>query len=546
MNTPDTALLWVEAHYDHFLLQTIRSYGLGGPMAAMLSPDEPALIVFGSILDDRVLTLAQNLCEVSHFKVLIRPLDDDPVKGWNDVTEEPNPTVETESHDPQDNEEDGSNQDMEETQSMVDSDDSMDNVSTANLDIGTTGVFRLRGGAHKHVKFDSWKSPEHEFNVHLGVKSNVEYRVPIICRTQFTVQSKYTDEVTKASRPQAICKVYFSVNPSSQNYRDVWPDRSYSRAVFLSSEQISQCVGLPCEGYTRPGQTVKTVETKTRGTTATATLTGSMLNPVMGAVSVAGNSVKTQTTENQNDQVTPKWIVDCKSDGWENFQLGTENRYCWQQSFAYAASPATDKTRDAMQVEFSIELRVREPENADFPETSFVIQNQTMLWMRDKALRSHGYGMAVLSFAYIPDITTQTEIFITETPPTVEIGSLSKTNTDQLSLLVRVATPKFSVLSRRPKTAVDQASGYLIVDSDIPLDDINARGYNCTREQWMSPDFPQWRDLLKKFIPAPGDAPALEMDLITAKSKGKQRDPGLPTSEQVEDEGARVDRATDK
>ncbi|KAJ7620631.1 hypothetical protein DFH06DRAFT_1105907, partial [Mycena polygramma] len=71
-HTPEDALLWVETHYEDHLLQTIRDYGLGGPIAAMLSPDESVLVLFGSILDDTVHQFAKQLSELSKFHVMIR------------------------------------------------------------------------------------------------------------------------------------------------------------------------------------------------------------------------------------------------------------------------------------------------------------------------------------------------------------------------------------------------------------------------------------------------------------------------------------------
>ncbi|KAJ6613477.1 hypothetical protein B0H10DRAFT_2048679 [Mycena sp. CBHHK59/15] len=82
VHSPDEAVAWVEAHCDHPLLKSIRSHSLGGPIAAILSPDEPALAIFGSILDSGVLEVAKLVSDLSKFTVMIRPLTDDPVPEW--------------------------------------------------------------------------------------------------------------------------------------------------------------------------------------------------------------------------------------------------------------------------------------------------------------------------------------------------------------------------------------------------------------------------------------------------------------------------------
>jgi hypothetical protein len=44
--SPDDAMLWLEAHYDDPPLTSMRLLGVGGPIA-MLSPDEPSLVILG-------------------------------------------------------------------------------------------------------------------------------------------------------------------------------------------------------------------------------------------------------------------------------------------------------------------------------------------------------------------------------------------------------------------------------------------------------------------------------------------------------------------
>ncbi|KAJ7091062.1 hypothetical protein C8R44DRAFT_750805 [Mycena epipterygia] len=98
--------------------------------------------------------------------------------------------------------------------------------------------------------------------------------------------------------------------------------------IFLSVYRYS----LPCEGYTRPNQTTKKTKMTTKGITTTSTLTGSM-NPA-GALAIAGNYAQAKAIENQNDRITPKWIVDYEDGGWGD----SEGQYYWEQNVSYTAT----------------------------------------------------------------------------------------------------------------------------------------------------------------------------------------------------------------
>ncbi|KAJ6467208.1 hypothetical protein C8R47DRAFT_816401 [Mycena vitilis] len=80
---PKHALSWVETHFNDGLLACMRLRGLGGPMATMLSPETPALAVFGSIKRKWVLRAAKTLADISGFPVIIQPRLDDPTLQWN-------------------------------------------------------------------------------------------------------------------------------------------------------------------------------------------------------------------------------------------------------------------------------------------------------------------------------------------------------------------------------------------------------------------------------------------------------------------------------
>ena len=68
---------WIEEHYDDVTLTNLRAKGYCGPMAILLSPQKPAIAMFGDLTKDIVAHL-QALADVAHFPVLLLPLSHDP------------------------------------------------------------------------------------------------------------------------------------------------------------------------------------------------------------------------------------------------------------------------------------------------------------------------------------------------------------------------------------------------------------------------------------------------------------------------------------
>lgn len=68
---------WLDRHYDHECLVTLRANKIGGPVASMLSVDMPALTIFGP-MSSQVIHMADKLARLSDFPVTIRPVMEDP------------------------------------------------------------------------------------------------------------------------------------------------------------------------------------------------------------------------------------------------------------------------------------------------------------------------------------------------------------------------------------------------------------------------------------------------------------------------------------
>ncbi|KAJ7859322.1 hypothetical protein B0H14DRAFT_632460 [Mycena olivaceomarginata] len=78
VHEPVNAASWIENNWDGPLLTSIRGSGCGGPFAWMLSPEEPALAIFGYYNEPVVVNMAQSLAESSGFPVVIQPSHSNP------------------------------------------------------------------------------------------------------------------------------------------------------------------------------------------------------------------------------------------------------------------------------------------------------------------------------------------------------------------------------------------------------------------------------------------------------------------------------------
>lgn len=214
VHSPDAAVIWLETNFDDPLIKSMKGHGLSGPIAAMLSPEEPALVIFGSILDDKVFSTAQRLAEKSRFPVMIRPFADNPIARWNsqgseeDLTQGYNNTYSQEKHDKDelrtddnDVEEDNNNEDskdLEDRDSDLDYENLKEDGQDLNLnaassehhqssqntkDVSMGRAWRLRGGAHSSK---SWTSETHIVDLGLNISQPSDnYAVQIL--TEITV-----------------------------------------------------------------------------------------------------------------------------------------------------------------------------------------------------------------------------------------------------------------------------------------------------------------------------------------------------------------------
>ncbi|KAJ7761757.1 hypothetical protein B0H16DRAFT_1530468 [Mycena metata] len=400
----------------------------------MLAPDSPCLVIFGSIHDGWVLKAAKLLADESQFAVMIRPLRDDPLLVW-EGTDSPSrvaglsnldslQTI-TETDHETDEEEEYSDSEPEE------------NTSSTDNDVG--GTLRLRGGAV--ADYNPWLGPVHDVDVRLDLGPTIGdiYQVDLLTRIQFKTQAEYESKGNDGYRPQIVAWVKFSLHLRSG--KSVIPDRSYSDISFLvECQEISSCHQLECNDFIPPRHTRKTVNTASQGSSTTMGLTAGVSIPGHGTAAAkmehTSSKSETKVVENQNDRVTPKCIVRYQ----QGRRLKIKHTSCDSYKIAYEAAEDLNNegTKYPMDVEFSVGIHVIDPETAnnpalsvpgipDLPETSFLIMNQTNLWV-NSGDQTERQGILVLTVAHIPDVHTRDKVYVSESQE-VKLGKGSITHT---------------------------------------------------------------------------------------------------------------------
>ncbi|KAJ7087109.1 hypothetical protein C8R44DRAFT_900749 [Mycena epipterygia] len=545
VHSPDAATAWVETHYEHPLLAAMRSHGLGGPIAAMVSPEVEALAVFGPISDTWILEAAQALSQLSRFTVMVRPLTDDPVLKWEKEASDSNtdssnsdsktrrggigrtfpPATEddTQMDDgggssgglklllPTSEDEDGKNPDfdmdtaadtgqieMSGSQTDGSESDSEDDVDYVESSGG--GMFRLRGGAGEDaVDYTPWLSPVHDADVILEIRprTNITYQAAIRSKIQFKVQHKYEDKHRNGYRPQVISWTRFMV---ASNRFEVLPDRSYSSIGFLVRGQyISECKTIDC-GFDQPNHITKVTETKTRGNTWTANIVGGA-SPTAG-LSYARNNGSTREVENLNDRITPRCPVYYDDGG---FWIKDGNHYAsFNVSYEATADPIDVKKgiQHPLNVEFSMGINVvnrKNPNDPALPEIAFISRNQTMLWISDSNLKAKARGIVILTCSSIPDVETTDQLAIVEE----QVVDLQRSAANMLDKIPAEYNASLSLLvgeidaTKNKPNLLKQILNKVTPKStpepqlvDLPLHEFKARGWNATLNRWRQPVYP--------------------------------------------------------
>ncbi|KAJ6534420.1 hypothetical protein B0H10DRAFT_132129 [Mycena sp. CBHHK59/15] len=251
VHSPDTASAWLDVHFHDSLLESIRSGGIRGPIAVMLSPDEPALAIFGNLLDDSVATLAKLLSEASNFSVIVRPIMDDPIPKFIEAAAEQARLM---SDPPRSKLPDDSGDPVVEHRDIV---QGGNNTSTTSR-----RVVRIRGGAGSEEDLTEgkkrkggraqpmpeWEGDYHKAMVELALEmgQGVPYEVEICTSIQFKMQSEAPkDPNSWLPRPEVISTVLLDLKMRRSK---TILDRSHSSIGFLvhRARSIFKCDFLDC------------------------------------------------------------------------------------------------------------------------------------------------------------------------------------------------------------------------------------------------------------------------------------------------------------
>ncbi|KAJ7624735.1 hypothetical protein FB45DRAFT_1086610 [Roridomyces roridus] len=387
------AASWIEYNWDHELLASVRESDYLGPIASMLSPDEPALTLFGaSTTDATVFNLARDLAELSGFPVILRDASEHPNltlldhntnygnervhlntntdNGSNETEHEPSRDHEVFPEeripgDPGDDE----RQPVNGPQAEVNSTNAPKEMDPDRADGASFGAGGGGGGGGDDGTASTFSilpaeksAPVDQDNLHLSI-----FRPEVIARADFNI-------VTPPGRAEI--------------------DRSYASIGFIAhrSKSISHRHDIP-RGYEAPGRIHSEIkQTKfEKGIEGTA---GWAQNSPTATGTLHARKSVTTTVSAMDDKVMPKCCVrTVPGDEWNTGEISYSSynyEHEWpDKQLNYARGPG-----EPMEFKVGMGINVRPP--APLPKISFVTQNQTLIWVADRKSKAKTRGILVL------------------------------------------------------------------------------------------------------------------------------------------------------
>ncbi|KAF8185843.1 hypothetical protein K438DRAFT_1836412 [Mycena galopus ATCC 62051] len=506
LHRPLQAEAWVEDHYEDRVFQTGRSSGLGSPVATMLSPGVPALAIFGSILDDRVLDFAKTLAEVSGFAIMIRPVGDDPVSEFaqQDGVDDALPMTPGSESEEDHEDEDEDRVDFEEEAS-----------NATSIQVPSPGAFegpalRLRGGKGDDSDEEDgplpWMSKAHKAIVWLKLRPDEkhEYSLGVRTKTTFQLQSEYEDN-TSDTRPEVIGNVSLTVETRAK----ILPDRSYSSLGFLAHRQSSVIDRefIDC-GFEYPDQTLKTIDQVSKSVTVGVNPGYANLHPTV-IPGVSYTKTGTKAVELADNKSTPRCLI--FHDPGDRWNKDGKSYTSYDITTVPRKDPRTGMMHP-LKARFAMGINVhRNEENPKLPKISFITRNQVILWISDPTMKSRVRGLLVLMTTFIPNIRTPELLFVQEeldvhfqaegdpaeknppTPPAAGEKSMA------LWLAVAPIDTKKSRKNSITELFADvrrKAANKEPTLADLPLQEYISRGWDDTNKTWRGV---LWTSLDKDF-----------------------------------------------
>ncbi|KAJ7677639.1 hypothetical protein B0H17DRAFT_1139511 [Mycena rosella] len=295
---------------------------------------------------------------------------------------------------------------------------------------------------------------------------------------------------------------------------------------------------MPCSGFIPSQHTTKIVHSRSNQTTSSVGLT---VGPhPTGKLSHSKNNNRTNAAEKQDDKVAPEHVV--------YYQSGSETDLNGTTSAALNVAYEGSETQlpGLLQVEFSMGINVGNPE----ANISFLIRNQTNLWIGNRALKAKGQGIVVLAMTCVPDIETSSERYGIEKKK-VEISGDSLKNVSSCDLvheptnnseyadivptdripakypaqmaLAVAAVPRTTTSGILQKMVDKLAAKSLALRKTLPPDpriaklfmhEFIARGWNDRRQDWQMPVYPDLTTTLRMASKSPNEIPVWHLDMM--------------------------------
>ncbi|KAJ7247108.1 hypothetical protein C8J57DRAFT_1360008 [Mycena rebaudengoi] len=489
----------------------------------MLSPETPAVAIFGAVLDPMVRDKAKKLSDMSGFPVMIRPGVENPIfqftgsgsgaveVGQSEALQEQTaPAVGAFRLRGGAGSDDGSVGD-DLAESVFSQDDVEDEgETTEDCDSSTPGVFRLRGGApavtmdrRVTIAMRPNDSPLGGTVKYTTLLSTCVFDLPssdcnvaVISRIKFKTQPQVPSDESLESlpfglvRPEIISLVDLQIKMRDE---DTLLDRSHSNLGFLvhRADSIQQCDFLD-RGFDEPHVTQKRAQQKSSLVTGGGAfgLTG-----IQPAAQITGSYARgaTDTVESTDDRMR------CYPDLGQEWDGDPEKSY---GSYDASWKPALNRkgTPYEMKVNFGLGMYLHRDEThgPELPQISSVFRNQIMIWVFDPKLQAKVRGILLLTSTYIPDIKISTSLSIRETvvadmnsdwtmnPPARSDGAPTSEAAASVSLaaLDRSKTKNKFGLIKKIGGKLRGQSSEKPEPFELPLYQTVSRGWDPTNKEW--------------------------------------------------------------
>ncbi|KAJ7309441.1 hypothetical protein DFH08DRAFT_1049749 [Mycena albidolilacea] len=475
VHSPRDAVLWLETHHDHPIIQSLKSRNVDGPIAVRMSPDESALAVFGSIADVLVPRIARSLADFSGFAVMFRSSVDNPIPSFASPEEDPTgqqPFVSSEQP-----------------------------------------ATRLRGGAGSEAEdfiptLPKWEGKYHNATVDLKLKLDEEkvYDVTLDSCMKFKTQPlTNSDRTIFRPRPEVVSHVNLKVQ---LRRGETMLDRSFSNLGFLvhRPRAIVTCDFLDM-GFGPPEAKIKRCNQKSTTKTGGGSLGLAGLLPGLNMNAARTRGVS-QTMEIADEEPMPRCAM--RHDlgkGWDREEAERAGKDF--RSYDISWLPARDGEDIAyeMYVEFGLGMYLHKKKQRELPQISSVLRNQVMIWVSDPDLKAKGMGILLLTSTYVPNALTNESFEIHETT-SVDLKSSCMSHDTSFSeqpdkpseaaMSVSIATLKKSKKDQTPgmlgkllsylspKSSTNQPP----LPTSLFMNETVSRGWDATNKQWKNVVWP--------------------------------------------------------